>query len=207
MRKRHIIPLVVIFSTVLGLFLATRYIYTDDKNEVSEFVKIDSRLQCASLVSGTLSDDVEPVVTPAAFERVMNSQPYAGGSIKVSRDTGALNWISDTMLLTEVIASQNPAAADDLTSLKFDYVASTSDGPLILAQNGSVGIYLIRKPACNEMLLMNYFERAVQVDVQEEAHLGMPNIITTNYDMTTSFYVWNGSSYVLDHEGRWNCPA
>lgn len=208
MRKRHLIPLT--FVVLIGLFLsfATGIVNRGEGNEGSGFVQIESRLVNGALLSSCVS---HKCIDNGEYSASQNSDfpviYHNAGDQLMSCDSSLSRWISDTMIIADVIRAHGPDADPELSTLKFDYVASTSNGPLILAQNEMVGIYLIQKPGCDEMVFMNYFDRAVQVDFQEAKHKGMPDIITTNYDMSLSFYVWDGSAYILDHEGKWDCPA
>jgi hypothetical protein len=88
-----------------------------------------------------------------------------------------------------------------------EYFSASNGREMILAQNEMIGIYLIDRRSESEMLFMNFFERAVEVKFTGDSHKGMPDVRATNFDMSVSYYVWDGDSYELDREERWSCPA
>jgi len=209
MRKRHILPLTLILVTALSLLWANRVINKDEGSERSGFVQVGSCLVngAAAYVDvkrDCMDNDVPYMVTENTHSQE-ESTPISADNI--GDKSPAFNWIGDTIRIADIIRKTGSQGEPDLSVLKIDYLTADNGMRMVLAQNQMNGIYLIQKSADQEMVLMNYFDRAMQVTFQEESHLGMPDIITTNYDMTLSFYVWDGTGYKLDHEGRWMCPA
>jgi hypothetical protein len=208
MRKKHLIPFSIVVLTGLFLLFATQLVNREEESEGSGFVQVGDRLVNGGMETASVSHECFNSGKCADTEDTDFSVKSESVSADNTHDNvPALNWIGDTLRIADIIRNEGSQGEPDLSVLKVDYLTADNGTTMLLAQNQLSGIYLIQKSASQEMVLMNYFENAMQVTFQEESTLGMPNIITTNANMTLGYYVWDGTSYKLDHEGRWMCPA
>ncbi len=205
MNRPLIVSIAILFFTTVGLALGTFLLNdAEQKGGVAGYVRVSPVIDQAVYVPTSFEQNVQPLTV-----RCNETQCVVTGSPKACDSSYIVpaKYLKDTMLVSSIILSESSASNPDLSWMQMEYYSASSGKELILAQNDMIGIYLIDRRSESEMLFMNFFERAVQVDFQDAHHNGMPDIITTNYDMSLSFYVWDGAKYILDHEGKWDCPA
>lgn len=205
MNRPLIVSIAILFFTTVGLVLGTFLLNdAERKGGVAGYVRVSPVINNVSY---------EPVITERADLPVKvqcNDQVCVVTGSPKSSDSCYIvpsKYLKDTMLISSIILSESNSSNPDLSWMQMEYFSASNGKEMILAQNDMIGIYLVDRRSESEMIFMNYFDRAVQVDFQDVKHNGMPDIITTNYDMSLSFYVWDGAKYILDHEGKWDCPA
>lgn len=122
--------------------------------------------------------------------------------------------VSDTVLIAHIIDSvlktenmnyimEYVVPRLEWTSLYLDSTAN----PYFFIQYGMDGLFIIREESPHEFGLVNFLEKAVEVDIQNKVHKGIPDIRTTHTDYTDRFYRWNGQRYELYRSEPWVCPA
>lgn len=205
--NRHLaISLAILLFTAAGLGLGTLLLNdAEQKDGLAGFVQMAPVINAAAQ-NTVLEPECEkqPLTVRCNKERcVLASAPVTTDSCQISQS----KYLKDTLLVSAIMLSEGRHSNPDLSWMQMEYYTASSGKEMIAAQHEMIGIYLIERKSASEMLFMNYFERAVQVKFSSESHNGMPDVCATNFDMSLSFYVWDGQGYKLDREERRSCPA
>ncbi len=206
MNRPLIISIAILFFTTVGLMLGTFWLNDQEqKGGVAGYVRVSPVINTAFYEPVSVKQQEQQPTTVRCNDKqcvITNSkEPSDSNHISQSK------YLKDTLLVSNIILSESPSNNPDLSWMQMEYFSASNGTEMILAQNEMIGIYLIDRRSESEMRFMNFFERAVQVKFTGESHNGMPDVCATNFDMSVSFFVWNGNSYKLDREERWNCPA
>ena len=205
MNRPLFVSIAILFVTTVCLGIGTMMVHDAEQKEgVAGYVRVapvlnDIPVQNASQTQSCSS----PVVRCNDDRCAVTCGTTNNDSCKVTPS----RYLKDTLLVSNIILSESPEGNPDLSWMQMEYFSASNGKEMILAQNQMIGIYLIEKRSESEMLFMNFFDKAVEVKFTGDAHNGMPDIYATNFDMSAGVYHWNGNSYQLDHEERWNCPA
>jgi hypothetical protein len=206
MNKPLFISIAILLFTTVGLSLGTFILHDAEQKEgVAGYVRIAPAIEMPAKENQT----VLPVKNAIAIEckdsecELTCTKAVIDSSCHITPS----KYLRDTLLVSSIMLSRTKQSSPDLTWMQMEYFSASNGKEMIVAQHDRIGIYLIEKESESEMTFMNFFDRAVEVKFSGESHNGMPDVCATNFDMTLSFYVWDGDSYELDHEERWACPA
>jgi hypothetical protein len=204
MNRPLFISFAILFFTTVGLAVGTFWVHDAEQKEgVAGYVRVSPVINNA-FYQPVAEQKNEPI-TVRCNDNVcaLTCSPENSDSCEIAPS----KYLKDTLLVSNIILSESPSHNPDLSWMQMEYFSAANGKEMILAQNEMIGIYLIDRRSESEMFFMNFFERAVQVKFTGDSHNGMPDVCATNFDMSVSYFVWDGDSYELDREERWSCPA
>jgi hypothetical protein len=205
MNRPLIVSFGILFFTTVGLALGTFWLNgTEQKGGVAGYVRVSPVINNVFYEPVSDQQEEQPLTVRCNDNKcVLSGSPKNSDSCYIAPS----KYLKDTLLVSSIILSESNSSNPDLSWMQMEYFSTSNGKEMILAQNEMIGIYLIDRRSESEMLFMNFFERAVQVKFTGESHNGMPDVCATNFDMSVSFFVWDGDSYELDREERWSVPA
>lgn len=205
MNRPLLVSFAILFFTTVGLAIGTFWLNdAEQKGGVAGYVRVAPVINNAFYESVSIEQNDEPVTVRCNDNVCVLSGSAANSD---SCQLTPSKYLKDTLLVSNIILSESNTSNPDLSWMQMEYFSASNGKEMILAQNEMIGIYLIDRRSESEMFFMNFFERAVQVKFSGDSHNGMPDVCATNFDMSVSFFVWDGDSYELDREERWSCPA
>lgn len=206
MNRPLIVSIAILFFTTVGLAIGTFMLNgAEQKEGIAGYVRVTPIINTAFHEPVVSQEQKQQPLTVRCNDNVcaVTNTPKTTDSCQLSSS----KYLKDTLLVSSIILSESNSSNPDLSWMQMEYFSASNGKEMILAQNEMIGIYLIDRRSESEMRFMNFFERAVQVKFTGDIHNGMPDVYATNFDITVSVYVWDGDSYELDREERWNCPA
>lgn len=205
MNRPLLVSFAILFFTTVGLAIGTFWLNdAEQKGGVAGYVRVSPVINNAFYESVSVEQNNEPVTVRCNDNVcVLTGSPANSDSCQITPS----KYLKDTLLVSNIILSESNTSNPDLSWMQMEYFSASNGKEMILAQNEMIGIYLIDRRSESEMFFMNFFDRAVQVKFSGDSHNGMPDVCATNFDMSVSFFVWDGDSYELDREERWSVPA